>query len=211
MFKRQSLIHIGRLLIWIMGCLVLRPDIAEIPQASPVRPGTLQRTGQERTALWGSGVATVSIDGDGALSGTVEKAASDTESNQHHGSDPSPLWWILPVCVVVIAAILYWNRTLGRKASVETTDDRRVTRAFATRVDDSEPSLTSTINLIGVMDPQGTLLDLNNLAIELSGASREEVLGKPFWEGPWWRHDRLPETGAGGRRPGCPRRRTGAV
>lgn len=189
MFKRQSLIHIGRLLIWIMGAWFCGPTIAEIPQASPVRPGMLQRTGQERAALWGSRVATVSIDGDGALSGTVEKAASDTESNQQHGSDPSPLWWILPVCVAVIAAILYWNRTLGRKASVETADRptsdesiRDTSRRFRAIFDQS-------INLIGVMDPQGTLLDINNLALELSGASREEVLGKPFWEGPWWRHD----------------------
>ena len=39
------------------------------------------------------------------------------------------------------------------------------------------------------MDLQGTLLVVNNAAADLSGLSREEMLGKPFWEGPWWRHD----------------------
>lgn len=189
MFKKQSLIHVGRLLIWFLGAWFCRPTLAQIPEAGPGRPGTLQRTGQERTAWWVSGVATVSIDGDGALSGTVEKAAGDTQSNQQHGSDPSPLWWILPVCVVVIAAIMYWSRGLGRKASVETADRptsdesiRDTSRRFRAIFDQS-------INLIGVTDPRGTLLDINNLTLELSGASREEVLGKPFWEGPWLRHD----------------------
>ncbi len=38
----------------------------------------------------------------------------------------------------------------------------------------------------GIMDVNGTILDLNDLASEGCGYTREQVIGKPFWEGPWW-------------------------
>ena len=38
----------------------------------------------------------------------------------------------------------------------------------------------------GIMDVNGTLLDVNRLSCEASGYTREQLVGKPFWEGPWW-------------------------
>jgi PAS domain S-box-containing protein len=38
----------------------------------------------------------------------------------------------------------------------------------------------------GIMDVNGTLLDVNRLSCEASGSTREQLVGKPFWEGPWW-------------------------
>ena len=39
----------------------------------------------------------------------------------------------------------------------------------------------------GILDTEGNLVDINVLAVEACGFSREEVLGQPFWETPWWR------------------------
>ena len=39
----------------------------------------------------------------------------------------------------------------------------------------------------GIMDLDGVLREVNDLAVETSGYSREEVLDQPFWETPWWR------------------------
>ena len=39
----------------------------------------------------------------------------------------------------------------------------------------------------GIMDLQGNLRDVNNLALEWCGYTREQVLDRPFWETPWWR------------------------
>jgi PAS domain S-box-containing protein len=39
----------------------------------------------------------------------------------------------------------------------------------------------------GVMDLQGYLREANNLSLEWCGYAREQVLGRPFWETPWWR------------------------
>ncbi|MBU5615294.1 PAS domain S-box protein [Geomonas azotofigens] len=41
----------------------------------------------------------------------------------------------------------------------------------------------------GLLTPDGTLVDANRTALALVGASKEAVLGRPYWDTPWWRHD----------------------
>jgi PAS domain S-box-containing protein len=38
----------------------------------------------------------------------------------------------------------------------------------------------------GIMDVNGTILEPNRLSWEACGYTREQIVGKPFWEGPWW-------------------------
>jgi PAS domain S-box-containing protein len=38
----------------------------------------------------------------------------------------------------------------------------------------------------GIMAVDGTILDANRLSWEGCGFTKEQVVGKPFWEGPWW-------------------------
>jgi len=42
--------------------------------------------------------------------------------------------------------------------------------------------------LIGMLDPEGRLLEANRAALLLAGVTAEEVRGQPFWETPWWTH-----------------------
>jgi len=46
--------------------------------------------------------------------------------------------------------------------------------------------------LVGLLDPEGTLLNVNQTAMEYTRASREEVLGRRFWQTPWWSSDMKP-------------------
>jgi PAS domain S-box-containing protein len=39
----------------------------------------------------------------------------------------------------------------------------------------------------GMMDLQGYLREVNDLAVNRCGYTREQVLDRPFWETPWWR------------------------
>jgi len=39
----------------------------------------------------------------------------------------------------------------------------------------------------GIMDLRGYLREVNNLAVDWCGYTREEVLNRPFWATPWWR------------------------
>ncbi|QWV92345.1 PAS domain S-box protein [Geomonas oryzisoli] len=41
----------------------------------------------------------------------------------------------------------------------------------------------------GLLTPDGTLVDANRTSLALVAAKKEEVLGVPYWDTPWWRHD----------------------
>jgi two-component system, NtrC family, sensor kinase len=48
--------------------------------------------------------------------------------------------------------------------------------------------LDQTFQFIALLLPNGTLIDVNEPALEFSGIKKSDVSGKPFWEGPWWAH-----------------------
>jgi PAS domain S-box-containing protein len=48
--------------------------------------------------------------------------------------------------------------------------------------------IEQTFQLFGIVSLDGTLIDSNRAALELAGVKKADVLGKPFWEGPWWNH-----------------------
>jgi PAS domain S-box-containing protein len=45
-----------------------------------------------------------------------------------------------------------------------------------------------TFQLIGLMTRDGTLTAANKTALDLAGVSESDVLNRPFWETPWWKH-----------------------
>lgn len=47
----------------------------------------------------------------------------------------------------------------------------------------------TTRSLIGLLEPDGTLIDVNRTALERAGIRRQDAVGKAFWETPWWAHD----------------------
>jgi PAS domain S-box-containing protein len=44
----------------------------------------------------------------------------------------------------------------------------------------------SAFQFIGLLDPEGILLDANATALSFIDVPLEQVTGKPFWETPWW-------------------------
>jgi PAS domain S-box-containing protein len=42
---------------------------------------------------------------------------------------------------------------------------------------------------MGLMEPDGTVLKVNDAAAEFADADRDELVGRPFWEAPWWGGD----------------------
>jgi PAS domain S-box-containing protein len=47
----------------------------------------------------------------------------------------------------------------------------------------------NSFELIGLLDPEGILLEVNQTALSMINVNSDEVVGKPFWDGPWWTHD----------------------
>jgi diguanylate cyclase (GGDEF)-like protein/PAS domain S-box-containing protein len=76
----------------------------------------------------------------------------------------------------------------------EHVDDRLAALADA-RTDDHTRALQARVVLegmrhfAGLVDIDGTLLDINRRALDTTGMSRTELLGRPLWDAPWFRHD----------------------
>ena len=49
-----------------------------------------------------------------------------------------------------------------------------------------ESILNNTHSFIGLLEPDGTLIEANNTAIEFAHSSREELIGLKFWDCSWW-------------------------
>ena len=62
----------------------------------------------------------------------------------------------------------------------------------ARRLEESERRFraifNSTYQFIGLLDPGGKLLEANQTALDFIGCSNADVVGKPFWDTPWWVH-----------------------
>ena len=49
--------------------------------------------------------------------------------------------------------------------------------------------MDGTLAFIGLLHPDGTLIDANAPALVAGGLTREDVVGRKFWDCPWWSHD----------------------
>ncbi|MDW7710204.1 MAG: PAS domain S-box protein [Deferrisomatales bacterium] len=45
-----------------------------------------------------------------------------------------------------------------------------------------------TFQFIAMLEPDGTVVEVNRTALRFAGAVPAEVLGRPFWDTPWWSH-----------------------
>jgi PAS domain S-box-containing protein len=66
------------------------------------------------------------------------------------------------------------------------------TRAAQAAAQESERKFRAIFDgayeLIGMMTPEGRMLESNRAALSLAGVTHEDVRGKLFWETPWWSH-----------------------
>jgi PAS domain S-box-containing protein len=45
-----------------------------------------------------------------------------------------------------------------------------------------------TLQFVGLLDTDGNLLEANRTALEFIGVRAADVIGRPFWDCPWWSH-----------------------
>ncbi|MDD5681587.1 MAG: PAS domain-containing protein, partial [Candidatus Omnitrophica bacterium] len=73
---------------------------------------------------------------------------------------------------------LFWDITRHRKAEEALKENEKKIRAL----------YDQSFQFIGLMKPDGTLVEANRTALEFSGIELSDVLNKPFWQTPWWAH-----------------------
>ena len=49
----------------------------------------------------------------------------------------------------------------------------------------------STYQFIGLLNPEGNVLEVNQTALDFIGSTNADLAGKQFWETPWWTHSPL--------------------
>jgi PAS domain S-box-containing protein len=75
--------------------------------------------------------------------------------------------------------VLVFRSVLERRAAM------RVLRESRERLNSI---YNTSLEYIGILNPEGILLDCNRASLAFAGNSRDEVIGQPFWSGPWFRY-----------------------
>ena len=68
----------------------------------------------------------------------------------------------------------------------DVTKERAVVSALADSERRFRAIFNSTFQFIGLLDPEGIVLEVNQTALDVGGFTPNEVIGRPFWEAPWW-------------------------
>ena len=68
---------------------------------------------------------------------------------------------------------------LGTEISAD--DSRDLHRQKIARI-----TLDATVQFVGLLDAQGTVLEINKVALDAVGITLADVEGKPFWATFWW-------------------------
>lgn len=91
------------------------------------------------------------------------------------------------LCLMVLL-LFVWNRTLKRSVEKQTAELKSTEEILRKNEEKFRAVFEQGYYLAGLMDLNGTLTDVNNTALQFSGAEKDAVIGKPFWETPWWAH-----------------------
>jgi PAS domain S-box-containing protein len=71
----------------------------------------------------------------------------------------------------------------------DVTARREAERAMAESEARMRAIFDQEYEFVGLLARDGTLLDVNHSALRGVGVAREEVVGRPFWDTPWWTRD----------------------
>ena len=81
----------------------------------------------------------------------------------------------------MVQTVSFCGRLLGMSIQHQQTEDalRKSERRF-------RAIFNQTFQFIGLLSPDGTLIEANDTALVFGGIQREEVIGTPFWQAHWW-------------------------
>jgi PAS domain S-box-containing protein len=70
--------------------------------------------------------------------------------------------------------------------SLDITDRKKAEQALRESERRFRAIFDSAYEFVGLLDTQGTLMEINQTALDFVGARAADVVGRPFWETPWW-------------------------
>ncbi len=91
-------------------------------------------------------------------------------------------WLTFFIALVMVAAAFYFG--------VSSTNS--IKSAIAERIELElrfKAIFNSSFQFMGILNPDGILLEANETSLNAIGEKKSNVIGKPFWETPWWPRD----------------------
>lgn len=114
--------------------------------------------------------------GKAILNFSIVGTNKDTEQSQWSGSYIPLFNTQQQVCGIAVVAL---NRTMDWFVQQTRKDDLERLRKI----------LDNMFSFVGILSPDGTVLDANKPPLELAGLTLEQVRNKKFWDCFWWQHD----------------------
>jgi PAS domain S-box-containing protein len=80
--------------------------------------------------------------------------------------------------------VVSWRDVTVRKQAE--LDRQRTEAALRASEQRFRSIFNTTYQFLGLLSPEGILLEVNQTALDFGGITREEAIGRPFWEVRWW-------------------------
>jgi len=111
---------------------------------------------------------------------------------QNEKAAMAPIWArvrnlsILSIIVtfIVVGSIHF----LIRRLELNITSLKERTSELRQREEKFRTIFDQSVQLMGVLDTDGNVLEVNRVAIDIAGTAESDLVGKPFWECPWWNY-----------------------
>lgn len=68
----------------------------------------------------------------------------------------------------------------------DVSERKRAELALADSANRLQRILDNVVAFVGILTPDGILTEANQPALDVAGLSRQDVVGKPFWDAYWW-------------------------
>jgi PAS domain S-box-containing protein len=72
------------------------------------------------------------------------------------------------------------------KIARDITTRRQAEEALAAATAKFESVFNQSGIFAAILDTEGNVRDINAMALEISGYARDDMIGRPYWETPWW-------------------------
>ncbi|HYJ09041.1 MAG TPA: ATP-binding protein, partial [Polyangiaceae bacterium] len=90
---------------------------------------------------------------------------------------------------VVGRVLTFRDVTLTRQAALALqAQNRELEQRVRDRTQQLRDVLDQAFQLMGMLELDGTLIHVNRAALQMIGGKLEDVIGRKFWETPWWAH-----------------------
>mgnify|MGYP003115038591 FL=1 len=97
----------------------------------------------------------------------------------YYPQDREPRWFHFTVARVGDGfAVSFQDVTARKQAELQLQANQQRLRTI----------LDGVVSMIGLTTPSGTLLEINEASLRLTGAASEDLIGQPIWEHPAWSH-----------------------